>query len=265
MTPPASQVSFTVIRASLVIWDHPGCWHKGPAKHSAAHCESADSGCILVKTLPAVSQDYFIFPWSCHAADSLPLRTYKFRVSQRFASVWKASAAGSWNCQTWICSPAGGWAVSPFTCTIGTCVWIRKICTELSFMLWNSRWSLPAAVRQLWSPGDWLSWELLFWALVRSQVPAVLTLPNPWRCSDRQSVFQGTSSPSVHLPTQLLAWEKDHMWRICFVQLPNRLQQAGDSWWTSEWGNFRICLAAPLPYRWMGFNSRCLNALKSWN
>lgn len=120
------------------------------------------TGCIVVKTLPAVSQDCFIFPWSWHTANSLPLRTNKFRVPQCFASAWKASAAGNWNCQTWICSPAGAWAVSPFTCTIGTCVWIRKIFMELSLMLCNSRWSLLLAVRQLWSPGDWLSWEFLF-------------------------------------------------------------------------------------------------------
>lgn len=225
---------------------------------------SLQTGCTVVKTLPDMSQDYFIFPWSCHPANSLPLRSNKFRVSQRFASVWRASAAGSGNRQTWINSPAGGWALSPLTCTIGTCVCIRKICTELSLLLWNSRWCLPIAVRQLWSPGAWLNWEFLIQALVRSQELAVLTLPNPWRCSNRQSVFQGTSSPLVHLPTQWLAWENDLRWSICFVQLPNRLQQAGNLWQTSEWRNFHTCLAAPLPYRWMGFNSRCLSALKSW-
>lgn len=61
----------------------------------------------------------------------------------------------------------------------------------------------PSSQTSLKSWGLWLS----FWALMRSQVPAVLTLLPPWRCSNKQSVFQGTSSLSVHLPTRLFVWE----------------------------------------------------------
>lgn len=103
----------------------------------------------------------------------LPLRTDKFRVSQCFVSVWKASAAGSWNCQTWIRSPAGGWAVSPLTCTIDTCVCIRKTCTELSFLLGNSRWFFALS-----SQTAQKSWGLAFF-----RVPDLGSGEKPSACS----------------------------------------------------------------------------------
>lgn len=138
-----------------IIWNETtlACRHKETIKQAAAHCESIAAGCTEAEMLPAVSQDYFIFPWSSCTANSLLPRTNKLRVSQHFAAVLTASAAGSWNCQTCICSPADAWAVSSFTCTLGTCIWIRKICIEFSLILQNSRWSLDLAVRQLWSPG----------------------------------------------------------------------------------------------------------------
>lgn len=129
--------------------------HKERVKQVAAPCKSVASGCARAETLLAVSQDYFIFLWSSCTANSFLLRTNKLRFSQRFATVCTASAAGSWSCQICICSPADAWAHFSFICTLGTCIWIRKICIEFSWILQNSRWSLDLAARQLWSPGGY--------------------------------------------------------------------------------------------------------------
>jgi len=64
MIPLASPVSLLVIRASLVLREHPSfemrppwsCWHKETVKQAAAHCEFVASGYTRAETLLAVSQ-----------------------------------------------------------------------------------------------------------------------------------------------------------------------------------------------------------------
>lgn len=146
--------------------------------------------------------------WSSCAANSHLLRTDELRVSHHFVTVHTAYAAGSWNCQTCICSPAGAWAVSYFTCTLGACIWIKKICIEFSLILWNSRWSLHGTVRELWRPGghgflksycfgSWWEAKCLWF----------------WHFHHHEGALMGRVYSRTHFPlqcifpTQLFSWE----------------------------------------------------------
>lgn len=203
--------------------------------------------------------------WSSCAANSHLLRTDELRVSHHFVTVHTAYAAGSWNCQTCICSPAGAWAVSYFTCTLGACIWIKKICIEFSLILWNSRWSLHGTVKELWRPGghgflksycfgSWWEAKCLWF----------------WHFHHHEGALMGRVYSRTHFPLQCIfppscSPERPHEQHLL---CPIDTQIATSLiilWWTSERRNFHISLAAPLLYRWMGFKGRRLNAQKSWD